>query len=79
MAEGARRRSGANYAISVTGIAGPGGGNEQKPVGTVYIGIASQETVIVEKFVFQHSREFMRMRTAQTALNLLRSKILHGL
>jgi nicotinamide-nucleotide amidase len=75
MAIGAQRKAGSDYAISVTGIAGPDGGTETKPVGLVYIGIASKADCQVHKFIFPHARELMRFRAAQTALNLLRLKI----
>jgi len=76
MAVGARVVSGADFAISVTGIAGPQGSSEQKPQGLVYISIAAKDGVSTEKFIFPHTRDFMRLRTAQTALNLLRLKLL---
>jgi nicotinamide-nucleotide amidase len=75
MAQGARAAAGSDYSISVTGIAGPGGGSEQKPVGLVYIGIADKTGCSVQKFVFPHARDFMRLRSAQTALNLVRLKL----
>ena len=75
MAVGARAKSGSDYAIAVTGIAGPGGGTEQKPVGLVYIGIADGNNCDVREFKFSRDREFIRLRTAQTALNLLRLKV----
>jgi nicotinamide-nucleotide amidase len=73
MAEGARKKSGADYAISITGIAGPEGGSEQKPVGLVYISIAFKNGVNTEKMLFgSRDRDFIRLRASQNALNLLR-------
>jgi nicotinamide-nucleotide amidase len=59
----------------LTGIAGPEGGNKDKPVGLVYIGLATRQNCRVEKFIFPHTRELMRLRSAQTALNLLRLEL----
>ncbi|MCD4832020.1 MAG: competence/damage-inducible protein A [Anaerohalosphaeraceae bacterium] len=76
MADGARAVSGADWAIAVTGIAGPGGGNEQKPVGLVYISIASKNGTETKEFNFRrNNRDFIRTRTAQTSLNLLRLRL----
>lgn len=75
MAQGARRRSGADYALAITGIAGPGGGSEQKPVGLVYIGVDSRDGAETSRFVFSSDRSFVRLRAAQTALNILRLKL----
>jgi nicotinamide-nucleotide amidase len=75
MAQGAKRKARADYAISITGIAGPEGGTEQKPVGLVYIAVASAQDCSVNRFVFWHDREFVRLRSALTALNLLRLKM----
>ena len=76
MAAGAKLKAGADYAIAVTGIAGPQGGSEQKPVGLVYISIASSEGIHAEKCLFgPRDRGFIRQRAAQTALNLLRLKL----
>jgi nicotinamide-nucleotide amidase len=73
MAEGARKKSGADFAISITGIAGPEGGSEQKPVGLVYISIAFKNGVNTEKMLLgPRDRDFIRLRTSQHALNLLR-------
>ncbi|MGD0785341.1 MAG: competence/damage-inducible protein A [Sedimentisphaerales bacterium] len=73
MAEGARKKAGADYAISITGIAGPEGGTEQKPVGLVYISIASKKGVNTGKMLFgPRDRDFIRLRASQNALNLLR-------
>jgi len=77
MATGARERSGSDISISITGIAGPGGGTEQKPVGLVYIAVCNGGVQKVHRFVFLHSREHTRLRTVFTALNLLRLEFKH--
>jgi nicotinamide-nucleotide amidase len=76
MADGARKLFGTTYALSVTGIAGPGGGTESKPVGTVYIGIASAKRTFAKKYQFGIDREINRTRATYTALELLRREIL---
>jgi nicotinamide-nucleotide amidase len=76
MAEGAKRKSGSDFAVAVTGIAGPDGGSDQKPVGLVYISIASPDGINTEKFLFgPRNRDFIRLRISQTLLNLLRLKL----
>ena len=76
MAEGARRRSGADWAVAVTGIAGPGGGSSGKPVGLVYLGIAGVGGVeTIEKKLVPERKTFKAM-ASQAALNLLRVKLL---
>ena len=75
MAEGGRQRTGATYAIAVTGIAGPSGGTDSKPVGTVFIAIAGPFETIVERHCNQFDRETFKNVTAQQALNLLRSSV----
>ena len=72
MAEGARTISGADWAVSTTGIAGPDGGTPEKPVGLVYVGVASKAGCRVEKFQFRGSRDWIRTLTCSNALNLLR-------
>ena len=72
MALAARQKARSNFAIAITGIAGPAGGTEQKPVGLVYISISSDNKCQTTRFVFSHTREMVRLRAAQTALNLLR-------
>jgi nicotinamide-nucleotide amidase len=75
MARGARRQAGTDYALSVTGIAGPGGGSEQKPVGLVYVALDSREGTDTSRYVFSSDRGAVRVRAAQTALNILREKL----
>ncbi|NQT20717.1 MAG: competence/damage-inducible protein A [Planctomycetes bacterium] len=76
MAEGIRRRTGADYGISVTGIAGPTGGTAQKPVGLVYIGIADTKGTEVKELRLSGTREHIRDRTAKQALNLVRLNVM---
>ena len=78
MAEGARRETGADYALSVTGIAGPAGGSPEKPVGTVFIGLAGAGETIVEKNFNPYDRDTFKDVTAQQAMNLLRRKALRS-
>lgn len=76
MAEGCLRVSGADYAIAVSGIAGPSGGSEEKPVGTVYIGIADRENPPFAKRYFHPAdRLSFKMRVTRLALDLLRRRI----
>ena len=73
MAENARSVAGTDYALSTTGIAGPGGGTEQKPVGTVFIALASKRgRTLVEKHAFPTDRENFKWLVTQSALDLLR-------
>lgn len=76
MARGAAEKAGAQAAIAVTGIAGPGGGTPEKPVGLVYIGCYVDGQVFVTRNYFQGSRMEIRMQTAETALSLLLDKLL---
>ncbi len=75
MAEGARQKSKTDFALAVTGIAGPGGGTEEKPVGTVFIALATSEKTTVQHHVFQYDRETFKFVTSQTALDLLRREM----
>jgi len=72
MAQECRRRFGSDWALSVTGIAGPGGGTPEKPVGLVFIGLAGPSGTRVERHVFPGDREIIRRRSARAALDLLR-------
>ncbi len=77
LAEKARTCARSEYALATTGIAGPTGGSPEKPVGTVYVALASAESeTIVRKFFFPTDRETFKQLTAQAALDLLRRKLL---
>lgn len=76
MAIGVKSRSGATIGVSVTGIAGPGGGTEEKPVGLVYVGLADDVQVDVKKLNLFGSRQEIRQRTAQAALDMVRRRFL---
>ena len=79
MAKGALEKSGASMAVALTGIAGPEGGSPEKPVGTVWIGLATRndgETlVLAQKFQFPGSRHMIRDLAAKTAINWLRLEL----
>ena len=76
MALGAVRALSVDFAVSVTGIAGPGGGTPEKPVGLVYIAVASTKGVItVKENHFKGEREEVRRQTVETALSMLISAI----
>ncbi len=72
MAERCRRRLAADWALAVTGIAGPGGGSEDKPVGLVYTALAGPPGTTVTRHLFPGNREHIRERSAMAALNELR-------
>jgi nicotinamide-nucleotide amidase len=72
MAAGVRRNTGADVGIGITGIAGPGGGTKEKPVGLVYIGLAVEAGTIAKKFQFTIDRETNKLLSTQAALNMLR-------
>ncbi len=72
MARGVRRISGATYGLSTTGIAGPGGGTPEKPVGLVFLGLATSDGVETRKLMLGPDRRTNKTRAALAALNLLR-------
>ena len=79
MAEGVRKVAGTDYGLSVTGVAGPEGGSEQKPVGLVFVGVSDEEGTEVERLdlsAWRRSREAIRERSANRAFDLLRHRIL---
>lgn len=78
LAEGARRRFGADYGIGVTGVAGPDGGTPEKPVGLVYLAVAYEGGCEMDKANFIGSRQVVRYRSSQTVLNMLRLHVLRS-
>jgi nicotinamide-nucleotide amidase len=76
MAQGACRRLGSDWAVSITGIAGPGGGTAEKPVGLIYAGLCGPGVASVQRHIFPGDRATIRMRAALTALNALRLALL---
>ena len=77
MAEGALKKSGADFALSLTGIAGPGGGSMEKPVGLVFIALARRgNTTLCKEFRFPRDRETFKQLATQTALDMLRHELI---
>ena len=76
MAEGVRKLTGSDYSIATSGIAGPGGGSEDKPVGLVWVGVSSASGTRTCKFMFKGDRIRNMERFASSALNVLREKIM---
>jgi nicotinamide-nucleotide amidase len=75
LAAQARTRSGADYALALSGYAGPSGGTADDPVGTVYVGLATPAGVEARRLQFSGDRELVRSRAAQTALDWLRRRL----
>jgi nicotinamide-nucleotide amidase len=76
MAENARKRSDSSLSLATTGIAGPGGGSDAKPVGTVFIGIARPDAIAeAHRFFFPSDRETFKQMVAQAAFELLRKEL----
>jgi len=76
MAEGVRKRANADFGLSVTGIAGPDGGSEEKPVGLVYIALADDAHTEHRKLMLPGDRSLIRWRASQAALDLLRRRLI---
>ena len=77
MAEGVRRLTGSDYSVATSGIAGPGGGSEQKPVGLVWIAVCSEKGTETYSLRFRHDRKRNIERFTASALNLLRLKVVN--
>jgi len=76
MAEGIRARSKADFGLAITGVAGPGGGSPEKPVGTVFLAVASAKETVVKPLLFVHDRAMIQMYAAFCALDLLRRAVI---
>ena len=75
MADGARIAFHADYGLGITGIAGPSGGTEEKPIGLVFIAVADANGTEVARHIFEGPRETIKMRTAEEALDLLTKRL----
>ncbi|MCD5397911.1 nicotinamide-nucleotide amidohydrolase family protein [candidate division NPL-UPA2 bacterium] len=78
MAKGIRKISGADLGLAVTGIAGPGGENERKPVGLVYIALAVNGDIYTEEHHLSGKRETIKLKASQVALDMVRRHLLRG-
>jgi nicotinamide-nucleotide amidase len=76
MGEGVRELYHADFAVATTGIAGPGGGTEEKPVGLVYIAVADENGTVCARHSWPGTREQFKARVSQMALNMLRKRVL---
>jgi nicotinamide-nucleotide amidase len=76
LAQHARMRARSTYAVATTGIAGPSGGSPEKPVGTVYIALATPDEIVVKKLFFPSDRETFKQMAAQAAFDLLHKKLI---
>jgi nicotinamide-nucleotide amidase len=79
MAEGVRKLTGSDFAVATSGIAGPGGGSDEKPVGLVWIGVSSEKGTETQKMVFRGDRKRNIERFASSALDILRRKLINEL
>jgi nicotinamide-nucleotide amidase len=77
MAEGIKAKAGTRVGVGITGIAGPGGGSVEKPVGTVAVAVVIDDEIRVRTFQFLGSREMVKFQATQSALNMTRLMVLH--
>jgi len=75
LAEGIRKRAGASIGIGITGVAGPGGGTPEKPVGLVFVALADERGTEIREFRFPGDRERVRLWSAQMALEAIRRRL----
>lgn len=78
MAEGVRKRLNTTFGVATSGIAGPGGGTETKPVGLIYVAVSGPQGTVIEELNFRSDRELNVLRTTRSALSLLRIEILRS-
>lgn len=78
MARGARKLTGASVGISVTGVAGPDGGTAEKPVGTVFVGLATEQAISSKQYLMGGDREIIRERSVLVALDTVRRALMGG-
>ena len=78
MARGILSKAGCDFSLAITGIAGPDGGTREKPVGLVYIALATRDDCTVKEMHFAGGREVVRMLSAKTALDMLRRQLQYG-
>ncbi len=76
MAQGVRKHFGATWGVSLTGIAGPGGGSAKKPIGLVYMAVVSEDKQVCKEYRFHGDRDAIRQRAVTQVLDLLRSQLL---
>ena len=76
MAKGAKKLFGTDYAISISGIAGPTGGTKEKPVGTTWIAVCDDDRVVSEKYLFGNKRDVNIEKASNTAIGMMRKMIL---
>jgi nicotinamide-nucleotide amidase len=76
LAEGVRTRSGTTIGTGITGIAGPGGGSEEKPVGTVHVSVATPSQTLHRAYRFLGNRERIRWQASQAALDMVRRELM---
>ncbi|MCE2926577.1 MAG: CinA family protein [Rickettsiales bacterium] len=75
MAGGARQKAEADLSVAITGIAGPTGGSEQKPVGTVFIALSTDQETFAQRFQFNGNRTDIRLQAVEQALRLIQNQL----